>query len=310
MVCKELYRLEIKFNAPCVVYINNNTQGQICQVEDTINLHAEMQKLHKENKKTLCNFYQERRNFSKAERVKACGNILTFKHYKDIGLTKLDNASLCRERLCLNCNLVSARKKAKELICITQDKKLKHLVLSMKNCKPYMLRETLINMKKAVKSLMRTFKITDYYQSYEITYNKKANEYHPHIHLLIIKDDFRIKKSLLNYKWAEHYNKISGTKYNWLSCKLQDVEENAKGCLELSKYVTKPQDFTEKTIPIFDKELKGLHLHQANGYFKRALKEFKTNNEKEKEYEKEYLSTFDYDIIRYIFNGDNYIKCE
>jgi plasmid rolling circle replication initiator protein Rep len=302
--------LEIKFNAPCVVYINNNTQEQSCQVESTIDFHAEMQRLHKNNKRDLCNYYENKGDIAKAERVKACGDILTFKHYRDIGLTKLDNASLCRERLCLNCNLVASRKNAKELIAITQDKKLKHLVLSMKNCKAFLLRETLVNMKKAVKSFMRALKITDYYQSYEITYNKRTNEYHPHIHLLIIKDSLQIKKSMLNHKWAEHYNRISGTSYNWLSCRLQDVEENTKGCLELSKYVTKPQDFTQKTIPVFAKELKGLHLHQPNGYFKEALKRLREDIEKEAEFEKNYLKSFDYDIIRYMFDGDNYIKCE
>jgi plasmid rolling circle replication initiator protein Rep len=302
----------ITINSPQKVFINYNTNLYESQVvKETLDFHGELQKLHKENKKHLADFFSRRELNSKAERVKNCGNILTFKHYKDIGVTRLDNASLCRERLCLNCNQVNSREKAFFLVRATEDmSNLKHITLSVKNCKGIFLRNTIETMKKALKYFLRSQHIKNYYQSYEITHNKKEDTYHPHIHLLVCDDNFTLKARELNKKWAEAFNRFAGSNYSWLSCKIKQVEDKKVGCFELSKYVTKPQDFNSKTIPVFDRELKGLHLHQANGIFKERLKDEKTLQEKKSKEEEEYYNSFDYELIRYIFNGDNYIKCE
>ena len=302
----------IIINSPNNVYVYNNTLITESQdVQPTLDFHRELQKLHKENKKCLADFFSAKDLNNKAERVKACGNVLTFKHYKDINVTKLDNASLCRERLCLNCNQVNSREKALFLLKATEDmSNLKHITLSVKNCKGTFLRNNINNMKKALKYFLRSQHIRDYYQSYEITHNHKDNTYHPHIHLLVHDDNFTLKARELNNKWAEAFNRFAGTNYKWLSCKIREVEDKKVGCFELSKYVTKPQDFTPKTIPVFDRELKGLHLHQANGIFKERLKNEKITQEEKNKEEENYLKDFDYELVRYIFNGDNYIKCE
>lgn len=300
---------DVIINSPQNVYVYNNTC--MCKSQDVteaLDFHGELQKLHKANKKELQNYFLGIQQKGKAERVKNCGNILTFKHYKDINVTKLDNASLCRERLCLNCNRLLSRDNAKMLMQLTEGMELKHIVFSIKNCKGAFLRNTIENMKKALKYYLRSKKVKDYYQSYEITYNEKTKEFHPHIHLLVKAEDFNIKKSLLNSEWANAVNRFMGTSYKWLSCKCVNVEDNTKGCFELSKYVTKPQDFNSSTIPIFDEQLKGLHLHQPNGYFKKGIKEIKHKQECEDIIETEYLNKFDYELLRYIFNGENYIK--
>lgn len=302
----------ITINSPQNVFINYNTNLNESQVvKEALDFHGELQKLHKSNKSSLVDYFLSREHTAKAERVRNCGNILTFKHYKDINVTKLDNASLCRERLCLNCNQVNSREKALFLLKTTMDmSNLKHITLSVKNCKGNQLRCTIEAMKKALKYFLRSQHIKNYYQSYEITYNKNENSYHPHIHLLISDDNFTLKARELNNKWAKAFNRFAGTNYKWLSCKIRKVEDKKAGCFELSKYVTKPQDFTPKTIPVFDRELKGLHLHQANGIFKERIKNEKTLQEKKSKEEEDYFKNFDYELIRYIFNGDNYIKCE
>lgn len=302
----------IVINSPNNVYVYNNTLiTESQELQTTLDFHRELQKLHKENKKSLADFFIAKDLNNKAERVKACGNILTFKHYRDINVTKLDNASLCRERLCLNCNQVNSREKALFLLKATEDmSNLKHITLSVKNCKGAYLRSNINNMKKALKYFLRSQHIKNYYQSYEITHNHKDNTYHPHIHLLVNDDNFTLKARELNNKWAEAFNRFAGTNYKWLSCKIRKVEDKKAGCFELSKYVTKPQDFTPKTIPVFDRELKGLHLHQANGIFKERLKNEKITQEEKSKEEENYLKDFDYELVRYIFNGDNYIKCE
>jgi plasmid rolling circle replication initiator protein Rep len=299
-------------NSPCNVYVYNSTTIHESQdVQTSLDFHKELQLLHKENKKLLGAFFDNKDRHTKAERVRACGNILTFKHYKDINVTRLDNASLCRERLCLNCNQVNSREKALQLIKATADMTdLKHITLSVKNCKDCALRSTIEKMKKALKYLLRALHVKHYYQSYEITYNRKANTYHPHIHLLVNDLNFSLKARELNKKWAEAYNRFAGTSYKWLSCKIREVEDKRTGCFELSKYVTKPQDFTKNTIPVFDRELKGLHLHQANGIFKESIKKQALEQAENDKIESEYLRNFDYELVRYIFNGENYIKCE
>lgn len=302
---------EIIINSPQNVYVYNNTfcvESQ--EVEQTLDFHSELQRLHECNKKDLQLFFAGVGKNAKAERVKNCGNILTFKHYRDIGITKLDNASLCRERLCLNCNRLLSRDNASVLMQATKGMSLKHIVFSVKNCKGEYLRNTIENMKKALKYLLRSKKVKGYYQSYEITYNSRTKEFHPHIHILVESESISIKARELNSSWAKAFNRFAGTDYKWLSCKCKEVTDNIKGCFELSKYITKPQDFNSETIPIFDEQLKGLHLHQSNGIFKERCNNVKKIQEMSQEKEKEYLSNFDYELMRYIFNGENYIKCE
>ena len=302
---------EITINSPNTVYINNITYTVESQdINTTLDFHSELQKLHKINKSMLFDYFNNNNKHAKAERVKACGNILTFKHYKDINVTKLDNASLCRERLCLNCNRMSARDNALVLTKATEGMQLKHIVFSIKNCKSYALRDTIEHMKKALKYYLRSKGVKDYYQSYEITYNERTKEFHPHIHILTTKESINISARELNKQWAEAVNRFMGTTYKWLSCKCKDVDNNIAGAFELSKYVTKPQHFNEKTIPIFDEQLKGLHLHQANGLFKRRCKDVKEIQTEQEKEQQTFLNNFDYELVSYMFNGDNYIKCE
>lgn len=307
------YAMQININAPCNVYVYNNTTEKESQetkgvnITESVDFHKKLQGLNKKNREVLKEYFQNRKKYQKASRVENCTKVLIYKNYKLINYKTLQSANLCRERLCLNCNSVTARKNAKMLSEITKDLKLKHITLSIKNCYGANLRGSIEQMKRALKTFLRQKKIKSYYQSYEITYNEEEDTYHPHIHLLILSDDYKEPLRNLNRQWAESLNRLDGKKRRYLSCKIREVENNIIGSFELSKYVTKPQDVNSRTIATFDRELKGLHLHQANGIFKERKKKYEFAEEKRAEELRNYLEPFDYELLRYIYNGENYI---
>ena len=266
----------------------------------------EAQNINRNIKKCFCNFLENEDNIGKLQRVKDCSNIITFKHYEKLGLKKLDSINLCRERLCLNCCVALARKN-----CLTLERVLKKhkgqlyfITLTVRNIKGENLRRTISNMNKAFTGFARAEGVDSFYKSVEITYNKKNNTYHPHIHFISKK---QFKNSYLNYTWAKWYNKKQGTNEKWLSCKCEKIDNIFSACCELNKYITKPLNITDKTIDIFYKQLKGLRLHSSAGEFKKQVAEEKSLMEQENINKESFLSDYDYKILRYIYNGNNYI---
>lgn len=247
---------------------------------------------------------------TKAERVKNCANFITYRHYADLGIKKLDSINLCRERLCLNCQKMLALDRLPSYIYSLQGQRTRHVVLTVKNVPGAKLRETILQMKKALKMMMRALKVKDYIPSYEITYNDEKNTYHPHIHILCKAENITYKKTALKKIWADYINKVMGTDYKYLMCENKLVENVVSASLEMCKYISKPTSITEKTIPTLYYALKGLHLHQANGLFKRRIAEYNGYTEAEKNELNNLLKDYEYTIEQYLFNGENYIKIE
>jgi hypothetical protein len=297
------------FNSP-VFNININTG--ICQEQDDteklIPFISEAQKLNKNIKKCFCDFLNSKKEIEKSARVKECANTITFRNYKDLGIKKLDSINLCRERLCLNCCVALARKNCNILERAIDNAKgqLYFITLTVKNVKGEELKKTILTMNKAFSGFVRAEKMGNFYKSVEITYNKEQDTYHPHIHFIT---DKKIKKSYLNNTWAKWYGKRSGISQNWLSCKIEPITDKFSACCELNKYITKPINISDDTIDVFYNQLRGLRLHSSGGTIKKWLAEEKSLAEKEKLNTSDFLSSHDYEIIKYIYNGNNYI-CE
>lgn len=297
----------IAIDSPSVIinnYITEHSQSQ------------ELEKLAEHKRATdgvTKDFYQflvNNEEHTKAKRVRDCANFVTYRNYAELGIKKLDSINLCRERLCLNCQKALAIERLPAYIYSTQGIQLRHITLTVKNVKSGVLRNTILTMKKALKSMLRSLKVKDYIPSYEITYKEADDTYHPHIHLLCKAENMTYKNSALKRLWAEWYNKYAGTNFKYLHCNNRLVENNVSASLEMCKYVSKPTSITPQTIPTLYNSLKGLHLHQANGTFKQRIAEYNGYNEAEREKINSLLENYEYTIEQYLYNGENYIKIE
>ena len=291
--------------------LNININAGVCQEQDEsktlIPFLEEAQKLNKNIKDCFCEFLNSRKELEKCVRVKECAKTISFKYYRDLGIKKLDSVNLCRERLCLNCCVASARKNCSilEKVMEKAEGQLYFITLTIKNVQGQHLKKTILYMNKAFSGFVRAEKMGNFYKSVEITYNNKNDTYHPHIHFIT---DRRISKSYLNNAWAKWYGRRSGSNYKWLSCKIEPIKDNFSVSCELNKYITKPMNISRNTIDVFYSQLKGLRLHSSGGNIKKWISEEKNRVEQEHLNTADFLSSHDYEIIRYIYNGNNYVN--
>ena len=256
-----------------------------CSTEPTknqeLNFYNLMKDAHKRANKQVESFYMSREETRlKGVRLNQCANTLIFKHYTMLNEYKLHKINLCRDRLCLNCQLSLSRKLIRKLlwavehIHIDSGETLQFLTLTAPNISAQKLREQTQNLIKASKSFMRTYGIKDYFRSVEITYNKKQpmdKRYHPHLHFIFkAPKDTKFPlydKSLgkyganpLQFAWADKWSEITGEiletlgtnqktgeKGKYLAATVYPITDK-KSIFELTKYITKPQDMTKTVI--------------------------------------------------------------
>ena len=261
----------------------------------------------------LAEYYKNKGQYIKGKRVEECHKYIQLKQYKDIDYTSISKINLCRERLCLNCAHVKARENARLLMKATENLPQRFLTFTVKNVTAKNLKNTMSYMRKAVKKMFRALNIKDYYEKYEITC--KITELgeislHPHIHILTPLNNFTFKRSVANRLWAKYYNEFARINNKYLLTKNEIVDDNTKSCFEMSKYITKPTNITAETIPIFDEQLKGVHLTQAHGLYRELIKNAKEFFKTNKAELQEMLRDFDYMLISYIFDDQNYTEIE
>lgn len=260
--------------------------------------------------KELVEYFSKKGQKAKAKRVEECANIISWKVFNNSENThKLDTINLCRERLCPNCATARARKKAIELFeAFKEDfakKEIVFVTLTTDNVKGEKLRETVQAIQKALKGFLRSLKCKDYFRSTEITYNEKANTYHPHIHLIMKVENKDRIASKVRETWERELHKVLHTKHPYIITNV-NTEPNEKSVLELCKYITKPTEIKQTTIKWLD-TLRDLQLKRGSksvtSKTKSVSNEYKLNEKRETN---ELLKNFEFSVISYMWNGDNY----
>jgi plasmid rolling circle replication initiator protein Rep len=153
-----------------------------------------------------------------ANRLMGCGNYLLFKNYYSIGETKLAKVQSCQVHLlCPFCAAVRASKsstKYQERVehVIAQNKRLKPIFITLTVKNGADLPERMAHLKKSFKTLIdrrrdslkkgRGFcefsKLDGAVFSYELTRNQKTKEWHPHVHMFALANDFIDRDALIN----------------------------------------------------------------------------------------------------------------
>jgi len=230
----------------------------------------------------------------KAESVASCGDTLVFASMSD-GSKRLKNAWFCRNRLCSLCNWRRSRRIFAEVSQVMNVVEERHpelqpilLTLTKKNCDfDDLINEIgdiltgwkMLSNYKQVKS-----QVKGSFRALEVTYNIKSNEWHAHIHAILLFDESyfarRNKKYMTQGNWSELWRRAMKLDYDPIvdvrkinNNKGKEVAEVAKYTAKSSDYLKKDLELTDKLVSMLSRALHGRRLFQFGGVMKKIAKE-------------------------------------
>jgi plasmid rolling circle replication initiator protein Rep len=179
------------------------------------NLKKEIEKLtkHKRGAMVLAYTYEKTDlpwRFQWAEMLKYCGNQIVWAENPDTGEWGIAAAMFCQKRLCPLCAWRRTVRTGRNIHWIISEPDFKgvqfiFLTLTVRNCSGGELPETLDRLLSAWNVLTRTDRepfrrsFLGTFRSVEITYNRRAKTYHPHIHVLAAISPGYFRKSNQDY---------------------------------------------------------------------------------------------------------------
>ena len=188
-----------------------------------------------------------------------CGDFCMFLATKDYDKTKLYTANFCHNRFCPMCAKRKALKDMVALDCMTkwilekQERRFIFLTLTVPNVCADALDSKIREMNKAFHKLTRrnSFEkaVKGYVKKLELTYNKKADSYHPHFHVLlsVSKGYFSnmnqyVKRDKWLSEWQAVMNDTDITQVDIRAFRENNGKEQ-KAILELAKYIAKDSEY-------------------------------------------------------------------
>lgn len=247
------------------------------------------------------------------ERMKDCGTLLDVEFCHDCGAYHVRSTNLCRDRFCPTCNWRLSLQRYADLSRLFKDLYLAYpnaittfVTLTVQNCKPEELNETMKKMSKAWnitlkrRGLARIVAGTA--RSVEVTYNKNTKTFHPHYHVMVVWNE-----NITNDESATsaNANLISEWLISSLRCGLKsDIkaqhgtklygeeaqnDENGKTFTSLARAITETFKYSFKSkqlddmplniFRIFSAEFAGKRLVSFTGIVKEFAKKCEVNTE-------------------------------
>lgn len=230
-----------------------------------------------------------------------CASYLEFKLFKDES-KKLNLANFCRCRLCPMCNWRRSKKTFGQVSKVVNeiDKLNKYdyifLTLTIKNCIPEELENSINLISNSFMNMIRGNKkiksiCKGYFRAIEVTYNKKENTYHPHIHCIVVVEKDYFSRWNKNYikteEWSELWGKYLKVDYLPIVDVRKVTSKNYKNSAvaEISKYTVKSKDIiiknrkgdinkdlTDKNVLVLHNSLKNKRLITFGGIMKELHK--------------------------------------
>ena len=197
----------------------------------------------------------------KSKAVENCGTYLEFSiNETDNSDVRLSKAYFCKDRLCPMCNWRKSLKVFAQIskIMDAMEKENEYafifLTLTIKNCSGSDLKDTLEILRKGYSKLLRKKECASAFQgsfaTWEVTYNRNTNEWHPHIHAIIAvkKYYFSGKYYISQERFRELWSECIKTDYLPLvNVKKVKSDENLgisikSAVCEVAKYAVKGSD--------------------------------------------------------------------
>lgn len=247
----------------------------------------------------LCNEYlslaYKEIDSSKADRLQACGKILTFE-VDENGNKRLINADCCRVRLCPLCSWRRSIKSYSNTMRIV-DFLNEHVgnisyifvTLTMRNCKAEKLSESLDLLFDSLKRLVERKAVRKAFRgsvrNVEVTHNVDINSesydtFHPHIHMLVAvnKSYFNSRDYISQAKLTQLWKESLRVDYTPIVDVRRCSGNDSKAVAECSKYAAKAGDYiilddwdlTVSTVRTLDKALANRRLINYSGIMRKA----------------------------------------
>ena len=216
-----------------------------------------------------------------AHKLSECGNYLLFKNYFTLGEIRLSKMHSCKQHLlCPFCAALRASKAMQKYLeridqVLQENRKLKPVLITLTVKNGSDLAERSEHLMKSFRTLLerrrdyekkgRGFnefcKVQGAMYSYENTFNEKTVEWHPHIHMFALVDQW-----IDQQEFSEYWHSITGDS---MVLDVRRVKEKghgySKAAAEVCKYALKFGDLSvEKTWEAF-KVLKGKRLTGSFG---------------------------------------------
>ena len=225
----------------------------------------------------------------RSRRIKYCGTYLEFTKEVESGRKFLSEANFCRERLCPLCAWRRSLRVFYEVSRVMDEVELQYkdtvplfLTLTLKNCDFIDLSQILDKIFKGwhkftnhrrIKSLL-----VGWFRALELTYNRDTDEFHPHIHAIILVDKTYFEKDYIKTEdWVHLWRVSLGLDYDPI-CDIRRVKNargRRKGIAEVAKYTvkdsqiaTEDKELTDYLVKILSKALKGRRLYAFGGLLK------------------------------------------
>lgn len=193
----------------------------------------------------------------KADAVHNCSTVWVGYQCPSCGRLHAMHTWGCRDRLCPICATRRSRmlavQSAKVMPKIIKDgsNDAQLVTLTVKNCNGVDLPDTITRILHGWANISQSYDtrktVDGWARSLEITYNREAHTYHPHIHVILLSSADRWKDK--GY-WVDRWAKACSLDYSpVVDTRPIKKGTDGKALLEVCKYVTKTSDLIEKLSP-------------------------------------------------------------
>lgn len=221
---------------------------------------------------------------ARAYRMKDCGKVVKIMVCPSCGRSATSSTTLCRDKVCPTCQWRLALKRYSQM-CSTlgliddlDTYNAVFLTLTVRNCAPSRLRETLGTMAQAWNRMMQRAEpkreIAGWARSLEITYNADQATFHPHYHCILLMEAGGRSTGELNASYNTHWKTAARLGYQPITDLRQITtltpEESNEGLrtalLETYKYTIKSKDLELMPLTDFKRLVEGIDGKRMTAY--------------------------------------------
>lgn len=289
-----------------LLHLKDNTDTAHCQgcgevLTDKTAKGKERPWREKKMTNELLSLAYEEVNKKKADRLRECGNFLSFQVLAD-GSKKLRTMASCRVRLCPMCAWRRSLKVHAHTVKIIDAMNDKYayvfLTLTVGNCTGGELSDTITQMMKAWARLTKrqefSAAVKGWYRGLEVTHNvdiksKSYDTFHPHFHTLLAvnKSYFTARSYLSHDAWVALWRECMRVDYEPVVDVRRVKGSTGQAVAEAAKYTVKDADYiipddwdlTIDTVRVLDKALDKRRLVAYGGVMKDKHRELNLDDE-------------------------------
>jgi plasmid rolling circle replication initiator protein Rep len=263
----------------CCQYCRENPEPETFEVLHDVSLNGEERpwKLKRLRSLKVAASFERLGKTKLAERIRECGIFLEFHQAEHDACGVFHSSYFCKKRFCAMCQWRLSRRMAYVLSNIMVEVETSHnelvpLFFTSTVRNPVAMVEALTDalnmMLKGWNRFVQVGRIKSavkgWFRSFELTYNREEDTFHPHIHAIILVDKsyFHSADYMKHAEWRVLWAR--SLRLNYLpQVRIQAIDDAFSSILEVSKYAVKDSDFifdddeklTDRLLSVLSKAL-------------------------------------------------------